>query len=371
MGRLLLIILSAISILFTVTNLSVQKSGVRLINTAAVQYRQQMVRNIAASGLELAMMKLQNDTAWSAGISNLSVGGGRLSVSITSSSGIRTVTSTGSMLTPEGTISKTLSVSMGVQAGFTGFMPVTVLAAITTNNPVQTLGGLVADGRDHDYNGNLIPQSGTLGIWTTCALSRGGNSKIGGTTASVDYAPAKSESNNTRLENQTYPGGYPSSPDSIIGGSANGYPPGRLKQIAQSGAGGSQYVTDPSALSYPLKGVTYVELPSGETWQSMNIEGTGILVVHNSSVNAKMKNLNSGTFKGLLIADDIIHIHTNIIGAVIGLSPSPSEGNCIGNGNGSVLFSRQALVQATAKALPASKSSTTRTVSMISKSWSE
>jgi hypothetical protein len=60
-----------------------------------------------------------------------------------------------------------------------------------------------------------------------------------------------------------------------------------------------------------------------------------------------MKNLNSGTFKGLIIADDVVHIHTNIIGGLICLSPAPSEGNCIGNGNGSVLYSTEAITAAT------------------------
>ena len=74
-----------------------------------------------------------------------------------------------------------------------------------------------------------------------------------------------------------------------------------------------------------------------------NVEGTGILILHNSSTNAEIKNINSGTFKGLLIADDMVHIHTDILGAVVCLSPTPSEGNCIGNGNGNVLYSSTAI----------------------------
>jgi hypothetical protein len=93
-----------------------------------------------------------------------------------------------------------------------------------------------------------------------------------------------------------------------------------------------------------LKGVTYVELPSGSVWTSSNIDGTGILVVHNSTTNAVIKNENLGTFKGLIIADDIVHLHTTVIGAIISITPSPSEGNTIGNGSGNVLFSRKALI---------------------------
>ena len=146
--------------------------------------------------------------------------------------------------------------------------------------------------------------------------------------------------------NQTWPGGYPTTPDGVMGGAAKGYSEGKLKSIAQSKSGGSQYVTDPSKLTWPLTGVTYVELGNNGTWQSMSIDGSGILVVHNSYLNAQMKNLNSGTFKGLIIADDIVHIHSTIIGAVVGLTPNPSDGNCIGNGNGSVLYSAEAINKA-------------------------
>ena len=62
---------------------------------------------------------------------------------------------------------------------------------------------------------------------------------------------------------------------------------------------------------------------------------TGVLVVHNSAHNALIKNLNGGTFKGLLIADDIDKVHCAILGGVIVLKGS---GNCIGNGSGNVKY---------------------------------
>lgn len=232
--------------------------------------------------------------------------------------------------------------------GGAGFNPPTVLGAITTNCPVETLGNLIVDGRDHSLAGAVIPTQGTMGIYTTAGYDRSGNSKIGGTTTGgADITPAKPEDPSIFLKNQAYPGGYPDNPDSLLGGTANGYPPGALKAVAQSGISGSQYVTDPSLLTYPLQGVTFVELPSGDDWTPANIQGSGILIVHNDNVNAIIKNINSGPFAGLVIADDIIHIHTEILGAVIGLSPTPSEGNCIGNGSGDVLYSSEAIKNAT------------------------
>ena len=53
--------------------------------------------------------------------------------------------------------------------------------------------------------------------------------------------------------------------------------------------------------------------------------------------------LNFGDFKGLIIADDVVHIHATIIGAIFVLTNGPSAGNVIGNGNGALLFYREAI----------------------------
>jgi len=79
--------------------------------------------------------------------------------------------------------------------------------------------------------------------------------------------------------------------------------------------------------------------------------GRAILIVHNNAKNAIMKNLNSGTFRGLLIAEDIIHIHATIVGAIVSLTPSPSAGNTIGNGSGFALFSNINILKATEGAI--------------------
>ena len=130
-------------------------------------------------------------------------------------------------------------------------------------------------------------------------------------------------------------------PDAIFG-----YASGTLKALAQAGANGSQYATDPARLTFPLSSVTYVELADGATWSAIDFgASSGVLVVHNSAGNALMKNLNSGTFKGLIISDDIEKVHTTVIGAVVSMTQSPS-GNCIGNGNGEVLYSIAALENA-------------------------
>ncbi|MFC2119636.1 hypothetical protein ACFLQ4_01055 [Bacteroidota bacterium] len=226
-------------------------------------------------------------------------------------------------------------------------LPPSVKAAITTNNPVKTNGTIIVDGRDHDLTGALIPNKGKAGIWSISTIDQAGNSKIGGTESSIDYPPSKPGKPVTIKENQIWPTGVLDTPDKVMGGKDAGYPESTLKNAAMSGFGGSQYVTDPADLIYPLKGITYVELPSGAEWLPARLDGEGILIVHNSHANAVIKNTdNSYVFKGFLIADDIVHIHSEIIGSVFVLTESPSSGNVIGNGTGKVLYSKQALVKA-------------------------
>ncbi|MFQ5804639.1 MAG: PilX N-terminal domain-containing pilus assembly protein [Candidatus Methylomirabilales bacterium] len=224
-------------------------------------------------------------------------------------------------------------------------LPPGARAAVTTNGPAKTNGNITIDGRNHDMDGNLIPDSGTYSIFTADTYTQSGNSHVGGTdTGGNDHAPDRPGDPSVIVEN--YSGSMPTTPDEVMGGAAAGYPEGTLKSMAQSGANGSQYVSDPANLSSPLSGVTYVELPCGDTWQPTDVDGSGILVVHNACTDAVIKNLNFGTLKGLLIADDIVHIHTTIIGAVVSLTTGPSSGNVLGNGSGEVLFSGQAIANA-------------------------
>lgn len=226
-----------------------------------------------------------------------------------------------------------------------GFVPPPVNGAISTNNPSLAQGNISIDGRDHDRNGNLIPNSGTYGIWTTQSHVQTGAAKIGGTDdARIDYAPSKPGNPAIIKTGQVWPGGYPDSPDKLMGGASKGFPEGTLKNIAMSGVGGSQYVTNPASLTFPLSGVTYVE---ANLLHDTNISGSGILIVHNSSTNALLR-IPNGTFKGLIIADDIYKLHTSLIlGAVVGLTPSPSAGHTIGNSDGFVLFSREVIKDVT------------------------
>ena len=347
MGKAAIIMVAGALAIFTIVSQKINETLGRSTNYAVAFYSDLQARNIANSMAEMILAKIAEDETFR--VNSLQSLNNFWNGSVTYTA---TDTIVGSEdyikldITGEyfGYTKKIQVFALPASPGTPDFFPPAVLGAISTNNPVKTLGSLVVDGRDHTLDGAVIPANGVMGVWTTSTYERSGNSKIGGTTTgSVDIVPAKPEDPSIFMENQTFTDGYPNTPDSVLGGTLNGYPQGTLKTMAQDGVSGSQYVSDPSLLTYPLKGVTYVELPSGTEWNSANILGEGILIVHNSSLDAVIKNINTGPFKGLLIADDIIHVHTDILGAVIGLSPSPSDGNCIGNGSGSILYSSEAI----------------------------
>lgn len=345
MGKAILIYVLGSMLIFSIFNSIANESLTDATKTSADLYISNQSRNIANSVVSMLVSQVGDSNTYRATTTQTisSVFGGSatyrvIDTTINSKNYIKII-STGNY----SGMSKTAIAVIEIPSG--GYIPATVKAAVSTNNEVTTSGSLIVDGRDHDLNGNVIAGTGTLGIWSTEDISQGGNSQIGGTQSGTDYNPSKPANSNTLDDEVSYPGGYPNTPDSVLGGRAKGFPEGTLKSLAQSGVNGSQYTTNPSFLTYPLMGVTYVELPSGSIWNSSNIEGTGILVIHNSSLNAVIKNENLGTFRGLIIADDIVHLHTTVIGAIISITTSPSEGNTIGNGSGQVLYSRQAITE--------------------------
>lgn len=233
-----------------------------------------------------------------------------------------------------------------------------VEAALTADCPVGTQGRLQIDGRDHDLDGNRVG-GGVKAINTTSYYIRKGNSKVGGVADGTTYAPSRNKRVYPNVVDEGVSRENMRNPDQVLG-----LPQGALKALAQTGANGSQYVTNPRDLSLPLSGVTYVELEKGVTWKPVHLkESGGILVVHNDQGSAYMKNINTGSFTGLVIADDITHLHTDILGAVYVLTDQPFIGNCMGNGKGTIRYSSQAVSAALAEATVSGGSGGVRAVS--------
>jgi hypothetical protein len=331
-------------------------------NLVAFSYRHDG-RNIAQSGVNLALAKLAADTSWREGIASegspLGLFGGTVFVTAADTTffGKKVVRVRAVATTAAGTSFARSDTSTAFV--FRAFIPGSVRAAITTNNDVMTNGDLIVDGREHTIDGTLIPDAGRWALWTTRNyLMPAGSSTMGGTPDSprTDIAPVGWPADSVVIRtNQVWPGGtFPGSPDSVFGGANAGFPEGTLKAIARSGIGGSQYTSNPATLTYPLRGVTYVETATSgpaQTWSPANITGSGVLVVHNTARNAIIKNLQvdkDKDFRGLLISDDIDKMNgAVIIGAVMSLKADLSAGNVIGNGSGEIYYSSEAIGEAT------------------------
>jgi hypothetical protein len=279
----------------------------------------------------------------------------------------------------------------------TGWVPPFIRGAWTANGPLNnTISDMFIDGRDYDLNLNIVPGSGTNGISSSVEFINVENAAIGGTHDSVDYPMTFPEDDAIIEENYDWGGSFPKSPDEILG-----YPEGTLKAIAQSGAQGSQYLLNPGkiedALTFPLSGVTFIELTDGvERELKMHGNGNGgILVVHGPDASSRLKGVkmeetkvgkdeveichspgtidestliineddldthlahgdfegscNSNSwFEGLIITDYSFHHHLDILGAVLQLSSNlETEKNCNGNADHWAKFSRDAIENAT------------------------
>lgn len=189
-------------------------------------------------------------------------------------------------------------------------------AAVTISGVTSTTGNVTVDGRDHDINGNLTGQPGVFGISTSSnQFSQTGNSQVGGN----GIAPTRPADPNTYELNGP---AVAQTPEVVLG-------------LAEGALDAFKTSTPPQG---SFSGIVYLTT----SWNQADLNGSsGVLIVHNSTGDAALKNV-SGTFKGLIITDDMIHINSNakLIGALVGLK---SDGVTLGNGNADVLYSSQTI----------------------------
>ena len=231
-----------------------------------------------------------------------------------------------------------------------GWVPRSIRAAWTANGPLnKTISDMFIDGRNHDINGNIIPNTGVYGVSTTQDFYNGENGSIGGTKDSIDYPMSFPENPNVIEENHNWGGTFPQSPDDMLG-----YPEGTLKKFAQEGLNGSFYTRNPLDLKNRfLSGVTYLELSSGKDEKIILPDGIhkGILIVHNDGADSRIRNitLKDGQFQGIIVGDYMFHFHIDILGSIILLSSDLEEDDkCQGNLDHEVFYSSESVSNATA-----------------------
>jgi hypothetical protein len=198
-----------------------------------------------------------------------------------------------------------------------------VPGAVTARYIVNLTGNIHIDGKDYDSLLKPTGLSGTYGVWTCMTmLLQGDSSRVGGngnplvnrvtippvrSLVAAELAPV-----DVRL----------SSPEAFFG-----LEPGALDKFIVP------------TLTTPFHGVVYVTSTVGPVDFK---NSSGILIVHNATKTAEFKGT-QGTFKGILICDDINRINgeMNIVGAVVALSETTSS--WFGNGQANILFSSQVL----------------------------
>jgi len=244
-----------------------------------------------------------------------------------------------------------------------GWIPSVIRGAWTANaNLNNTISNMYIDGRDHDLNQNLIPTTGKFGVSTSTVFTNVENAAIGGTNNFIDYPMTFPEVPEVIEEFYDWGGNFPESPDEALG-----LPEGTLKEAAKTGEYGSQYLLDPpkvkignkwfiDGLTYPLSGVTYIELTNSSSVGLMLEQNgnSGIVVVHRDNGNSRISGVkyddatSDGLLTGLLITDYSFHHHINILGGVIQLSPDlETSKNCNGNADHWVYYSSEAISNAT------------------------
>jgi len=240
--------------------------------------------------------------------------------------------------------------------------PLTVngLAAVVSNDVVDSNGNITVDGRDYDYLGTSVVGPGVFGILSTKTIGSGGSSAIGGVGAAP---PKKGISAGSISQNTLFKTGYPATPDEVVGAA-----PGTLKKAAIAAG---TYITSDAQFSallsanggkLPDHAIIYADYdPSGGSFDiGSGNSKSSILVIHTDSTTSSVKNLH-GTFKGLLIGDSINHVNsgTSLTGMVQLLSPTASAGaNVFGNGNATIHFSSAVLAD-----LPAATTSSSSSTS--------
>ncbi|MGE5457093.1 MAG: hypothetical protein ACM3RX_01930 [Methanococcaceae archaeon] len=200
MGRMLLIVIMGLGILFTVINFSVKKSNVRMIESSATQYKRVQAKAIASSGVELATMKLSQDTNWTTGVLNLPMNGGFLSLSVASypSKGLRVVTSKGFFKDAAGNVVIKDSAVATIQTKLppAGGTPVFMSNALTSEGNISLNGNVeIKDDNNPLWNAN---------VHTNGSFTMNGNNSIEGflTTAGTASSNPPGSLNSKIVPNQ-------------------------------------------------------------------------------------------------------------------------------------------------------------------------
>jgi len=363
MAKYLLILVLGAMVTFGVSNITQNNTVGRGTQNSVDNFSINHARVVASSMGDILIMRLANDVSYRVNTQPteyLNGGEATYSVEDTFFEGDSLVKIT--VNAEFNGVEKTITSYVGNPTE--GWVPPVIRGAWTANaNINNTISDMYIDGRDHDLNLNIIPTTGTYGVSTSTTFTNVENAAIGGTNNKIDYPMTYPEVPEVIEENYDWGENFPETPDEILG-----WPEGTLKTAAQSGEFGSQYLYNPGkvkigkkwfidGLTYPLSGVTYIEMTNSSAVELMleQTGNSGIIVIHRDGEgDAKISGIkydagtSDGLFTGLLVTDYSFHHHIDILGAVLMLSPNlETEKNCNGNADHWVKYSSEVIESST------------------------
>ena len=205
----------------------------------------------------------------------------------------------------------------------------TIDAAVSTRSSFTSTGSIIIDGRNWCHIADTVIDSGISGVRYNGALTQSGNSQIGGKgNAPIRNAFPPIVDPNGRNN--------PSTPEEVLGLSSGDLDRYKIESIPSG------------PLNFNNK-ILYISPRAGEEiFMDPDFGGsTGIFIFHNENRTAQLKNIH-GDFKGIIIADQVVHVNANalIYGAIFTLS-DVEGGNTFGNGNSDIRFSKKLIQQIT------------------------
>jgi len=370
-GKLSLLLVASLAIVFSIHSYTIERRATAVVENYVRYNSKTIAQNINNSTMQLALRKMSDSSSWRSGYNQLAMFGGRSTLTLrdTTVAGKKCVSLHCLSVCDKDSQASTVIIQSKL-------IPPVVRGAITSFGRLdQTISDMYVDGRDHTEvvisvgppaQYQLVPQSGYFGISTGAPdFVNIPPAYIGGTDRTTnpptDIIPVFPDNPKTIEANAPWPNGFPTTPDAAMG-----WPEGTLKAIAMSGVNGSRYITSKTQMAalvsggIPLEGVTYIDVsPTDTLWSGLKIPDNsgGIFVFHCPTKTAYWKNISfptsNGTFKGLMIFDKIFHIHMNILGALVMLTPNTvMDQTCNGNADKTIAMSTNIIERNTAWMIP-------------------
>ena len=166
MGKMLIILTVAMAGLFSVINLNMLNSNRRMIINSVTDSERHQAKNLAASGIEMAMMQIAQDTTWSGSVNSLEIGILDINVTTTTSRYPNgpSVGENGRLITSTGTVNnKNITIQAVVQLPTAPGVPPFMNGALITDGNLTLNGNIsIVDDNNQNWNADIHTNSSLM-----------------------------------------------------------------------------------------------------------------------------------------------------------------------------------------------------------------